>query len=101
MDPALVSYLKRLVTVLTAVMIIGVVTLVGLLVSRLQAVAPRAETGHASAPLALPDTLVLPDGARALAFTRGTDWYAVVTTDDRLLIFDAETGDLRQSIQIE
>ncbi|MEM6375601.1 MAG: DUF6476 family protein, partial [Pseudomonadota bacterium] len=34
-DPALVSYLKRLVTVLTIVMIIGVLSITALLVSRL------------------------------------------------------------------
>ena len=47
------------------------------------------------------DEIVLPEGVQALAFTRARDWYAVTTTDDEILIFDAETGELRQRIKIE
>jgi len=42
----------------------------------------------------------LPDGTVATAFTRGPDWYAVVTGNDEILIFDAATGQLRQSVEI-
>jgi hypothetical protein len=42
----------------------------------------------------------LPDGKSAMAVTQGTDWFAVVTTDDEILIFDRITGQLRQSVTI-
>jgi hypothetical protein len=81
-----------LVTVLTAVMILGLVTVVALLVIRLQAPAPAA--------LPLPETIALPEGTRATAFTQGRDWYAVVTEGDEILIFDRTTGALRQRVEI-
>jgi hypothetical protein len=43
----------------------------------------------------------LPEGARALAFTQGRDWYAVVTERDEILIFDRATGALRQRVAIK
>ena len=71
-------------------MIVGVITVVGLLVTRM----PQVNAG----PL-LPETLILPDGAKAAAVTMGTGWIAVVTTDDRILIFD-KAGKLRQEHRI-
>lgn len=85
-------FLRLLVTVLTAVMILGLVTVVALLVIRLQAPAPAA--------LPLPETIALPEGTRATAFTQGRDWYAVVTEGDEILIFDRTTGALRQRVEI-
>jgi hypothetical protein len=85
-------FLRRLVTLLTAVMILGLVTVVALLVIRLQAPAP--------ASLPLPEAIALPEGATARAFTQGTDWYAVVTDGDEILIFDRATGALRQRVAI-
>ena len=81
-------------TVLTAVMILGVVAIVGLLVIRLQASSPSP------AALPLPETIALPEGAVARAFTQGTDWYAVVTDNDEILVFDRATGALRQRVAI-
>ena len=49
----------------------------------------------------LPDTITLPDGSTPLAFTQGGDWYAVVTQEDQILIYDRESGALRQTIDIE
>lgn len=72
-------------------MIVGVITVVGLLVTRM----PRAP----AAPV-LPADLTLPAGARAAAVTFGTGWIAVVTTDDRILIFDT-AGNLRQDHRID
>jgi hypothetical protein len=91
-DARNLRFLRALVTVLTAVMIVGLVTIVALLVIRLQAPAPAA--------LPLPDAIELPEGASALAFTQGRDWYAVVTQGDEILIFDRVTGALRQQIAI-
>lgn len=90
--PASLTFLRRLVTVLTIIMIAGVVTVVALLVIRLNA---------DPAPLPLPDQVTLPDGTTATAFTVGSDWYAVVTTDDRILIYDQVTGTLRQTITVQ
>ena len=39
-------------------------------------------------------------GATAAAFTRGPDWFAVTTTDGRILIYGAD-GALRQEVVIE
>ncbi|WP_299621585.1 DUF6476 family protein [uncultured Tateyamaria sp.] len=90
-EPANLRFLRRLVTVLTATMILGVLTVIVLLVIRLNAPAPT---------LALPEQITLPDGARASAFTMGPDWYAVITHDDEILIYDQVTGTLRQTILI-
>ena len=84
-------YLKWLVTALTVTMILGFLTIVGLFVMRF------AEMNRAE----LPDQIVLPDGARATAFTRGEGWFAVVTEDDEILIYSRVTGNLRQRIRIE
>lgn len=73
-------------------MIGGVVTVVALLVIRLNT---------DPAPLPLPDSITLPDGTEAKAFTIGSDWYGVVTADDRILIFDQATGTLRQTVTID
>ena len=78
--------------VLTLTMIGGVITVVGLIVTRM----PQAFT--ATAP-DLPDTLTLPKGSKAAAVTFGTGWIAVVTTDDRILIYSND-GKLRQQLEI-
>lgn len=73
-------------------MIIGVITVVALLVTRMP--------GAVRASLLLPDEITLPGGTTAQAFTQGDTWYAVVTTDNRILIFNRETGVLQQEIKI-
>lgn len=92
--PPELRFLKFLVTALAAVMIVGVVVIVGLLVIRL---------GPAPQPpeLSLPDSIALPEGARPAAFTQGTNWIAVVTTEDEILIFDRSGQHLRQRIRLE
>ena len=87
--PGSLRFLKILVTVLTATMILGVLAIIALLVIRLQTPARPV----------LPETLVLPDGAEAAAVTFGQGWTAVVTTDDRILIF-APDGTLKQTVVI-
>lgn len=73
-------------------MIIGVITIVGLIVTRM----PWAMR----ASLPLPDEIVLPDGVAAQAFTQGATWFAVVTTDDRILIYNRKTGVMVQDIAV-
>ncbi len=71
-------------------MIGGVLTVVALLVMQFGAIRD----------IPLPSEVVLPDGAKAVAFTQGTDWYAVVTESDEILVFSRATGALRQRIEI-
>ncbi len=78
--------------VLTLTMIGGVITVVGLLVTRMPQITNAA-------PPTLPDTIALPQGAKPAAVTFGTGWIAVVTTDDRILIFEPD-GTLRQDVSI-
>ncbi len=85
-------FLRRLVTVLTLVMIGGLVTVIALLVIRLQAPAPAVPQ--------LPDTISLPAGVSAEAVTFGAGWVAVIA-GDRILVFDAGTGDLRQEVVVD
>lgn len=88
--PPSLRLLQRLVLVLTVVMIGGFATLIAALVLRLNADGPP-----------LPASLDLPNGADAVAFTQGSDWVAVVTADDRILVYDRLTGRLRQEVVIE
>ncbi|MCE8009810.1 DUF6476 family protein [Aestuariivita sp.] len=89
-EPPNLRFLRRLVTVLTLVMIGGLLVITSLLVIRFSQTAP-----------ALPDDITLPDGTSPQAFTQGTTWYAVVTTDNRILIYDRLTGTLTQTVQID
>ena len=82
-EPANLRFLRQLVTVLTAVMIGGVVIVIALLVMRLS-----------QDPVQWPDEIALPEGAKARAVTRGDGWIGIVTMDGRLLIYDPLTGGL-------
>lgn len=70
-------------------MIAGVLAVIVLLVIRLQ-----------TPPVTWPEEIRLPDGARPLAVTRGPDWWAVVTTDERIFILDSN-GTPRREISID
>ena len=87
--PASLRLLRTLVFVLTVVMILGFVVLIGAFVIRLNATS-----------VAMPASIALPGGTQATAFTQGADWYAVVTADDQILIFDRDSGALRQTVTI-
>ncbi len=89
--PPSLRLLKRLVTVLTLTMIFGVITVVGLLVTRMPNMNGQPD---------LPASLTLPDGAVAAAVTVGTGWIGVVTTDNRFLVFDT-LGQLLQVVAID
>ena len=88
-EPANLRFLRRLVTVLTAVMIAGLLVIIALFVTRLNRPA-----------LILPETISLPEGVTARAYTQTSDWYAIVTTNDEILIFDRTSGRLRQTLKI-
>jgi hypothetical protein len=90
--PPSLRFLKWLVIILTLTMIGGVITVVGLIVTRM----PQAFS--APAPK-VPEDMVLPEGKKAAAVTFGQGWTAVVTTDDHILIF-GEDGTLRQEVRL-
>ena len=71
-------------------MIVGVITVVGLLVTRM----PNANV------LPVPPQITLPAGKTAQAVTMGQGWTGVVTTDNRFLLFDA-SGALVQDIGLQ
>ncbi len=79
-----------MVTILTTVMILGVVVVIGLLVTRLTRDTPI-----------LPAQITLPDGAKAVAFTQAADWYAVVTDANEILVFDRMSKALRQTVVVD
>ncbi len=72
-------------------MIVGLVVMIALVVIRLNAGPPD---------IALPDYIELPDGTRATAFTQAPTWFAVVTDDDQILIFNRDSGELTQTISV-
>lgn len=63
--------------------------------------ATRLGGRDATDTLRLPSSITLPEGARAMAITQGQGWWAVVTDSDEILIYDAETGTLRQTVAVE
>jgi Flp pilus assembly protein protease CpaA len=90
--PPSLRFLKWLVILLTLTMIGGVITVVGLLVTRM----PQA---FSAAGPGLPEGFNLPAGSEAEAVTFGTNWIAVVTTDQRILVFTRD-GRLRQEVTL-
>ena len=87
--PSGLRFLRQLVTVLTMVMIVGVVLISALLVIRLNQPA-----------LAIPDRITLPSGIVAVSYTQTQDWYAVVTDQNKILIFDLD-GQLTQEVVLK
>ena len=73
----------------TVTMIGGVLIIIALLVIRLNDDA-----------VSLPASVTLPNGTKPVAFTQTKDWYAVVTEDNRILIFDLN-GELSQTMRVE
>ena len=91
-EPANLKFLRRLVTTLTAVMIGGLLILITLIVIRVQQPFPG---------LAIPEQITLPGGITATAFTATADWYAVVSSDNQILIYDRVTHELTQTIDVK
>ena len=89
--PPSLRFLKALVIVLMITMIVGVITVVGLLVTRMP-------DGNAQS-LALPEMIQLPAGVEAQAVTFGQGWIGVVSRDKRFLLFDPK-GKLLQEVSL-
>ena len=87
--PPGLRFLRQLVTVLTVVMIVGVVLIAALLVIRLNQPAR-----------AIPDQITLPAGTVAVSYTQTQDWFAVVTDENKILIFDLN-GQLTQEVDVK
>jgi len=93
-DPDLgghLTWLRRLVTVLTATMIGGIVLIVVLLVIRLNAAPP---------PLAMPEGLRLPDGGTPAAVTFLPERILAVDAGGMLHVYDRAGGALLQSLSL-
>lgn len=94
-EPLRLRNLRRMVTLLTGTLILGVALIVVVLVVRL------AET---PGPIALPDAVQVPDGESVQAVTLGREWIALVTRDadglERIRVLDRTTGRERALIQI-
>ncbi|WP_375689828.1 DUF6476 family protein [Pseudooceanicola sp. LIPI14-2-Ac024] len=88
-EPANLRFLRRLVTVLTVVMMAGLIILIALIVIRFRDTAPP-----------LPEDIVLPDGANPAAVTVAEGMVLVVSEDGRLFVYDRLTGQLRQTIPL-
>ncbi len=87
--PPELRFIKRLVTVLTGTMIVGLLVIVALLVIRLAA--PPATLPE------LPAAIALPEGAKIAALTFAKDLIVVVTDAGEVLIYD-NSGTLRQKL---
>ena len=72
-------------------MIGGIISLVTLIFMRFQ---------DAPIPLELPESIMLPKGSAPLAFTISEYWYAVVTSNEQILVYDLNGG-LFQTINVE
>ena len=87
--PRNLRFLQRLVTLLTVSMILGILIIVALLVFKL-----RSES------INFPQTLILPDGTKPIAFTQTKDWYSVITDTNEILIYKND-GTLIKSITVQ
>lgn len=94
-DPPHLRTLRRLVNVLTVVLILGFITVVAVIVIRF--------ASPAALPPALPENMAIPLGETTQAFTLGKSWAAVVTLDgtgtERIRLF-ALDGTPLQSLEI-
>jgi len=90
-EPTNLKLLRRLVTTLLAVMIIGFITLIFMFVMRFQ-------SNNQTFKL---NDITLPIGTSATADTQGDDWYAIVDDAKKILIFNKVDNTLRQTINIK
>ena len=90
-EPATLRLLRRLVTTLLAVMIIGFLTLIFMFVMRFS---DNNQTFQIS-------DITLPIGVSATAYTQGDNWYAIIDEKNKILIFNKSDNTLRQTIKIQ
>lgn len=80
---------------MTTTMIIGFIIIVGLLIAKFNSL-----RGEISEP-AFPDEIILPNGIQADAFTTTKDWFAIITNNDKILVYNRDSGKLIQQIVIK
>lgn len=89
-EPPNIRFLRRLVTTLTAVMILGLIVVIGLLVIRI--------SDDTRPELVFPETLPLEPGVQLVGWSQ-TDAHIIAVTDDgRVLVFDLGTRELQQEL---
>lgn len=86
--PPNLAFLRRLVTVLTAVMILGVITIVALLVIRLSDT-PQPILVH-------PEVFAIPEGVNTLSYSLHDGLVIIVGDDGVIRVFDASNRALTQ-----
>ena len=86
--PRELRFLKTLVTILTVVMIAGVITITALLVIRLN------DTGQAPIITVAPEDYTLPDGVGVTGFQLAGAHVIVIGDDGMIRVFEAESGAL-------
>jgi len=89
--PPEVKFLKILTTTLAGVMIFGLLTIIGLLVTRLPGASKLPE---------LPATIALPAGEKAETLTFGRGFTVIVTQNGRVLVYRPD-GSLAQDVALE
>ncbi len=90
-EPPNLRLLRRLVTALLLVMIVGFIAIAAFLIIQVTNLKPAHD---------FPDAINVPEGMVPTAVTRGDGWIAVVTTSGEILIFDASGQELLQSIAV-
>lgn len=100
-EPGRLKFLRWLVIVMTITMILGLITIVTLIVMTFM----RTSEPARSQDFTIPAQIKVPDGQALSAYTKGSDWGAIVTRDaagvERIHILDAQTGDIRQTVEIK
>ncbi len=89
-EPTNLKMLRRLVTTLLIVMIVGFIALILMLVMRFPSSKPTN-------PLT---NLTIPAGINATAYTQGDDWFAIVDDGNTIHIYNQSDNSLRQTIKI-
>lgn len=92
--PANLQWLRRLITVLTIIMIVGMVLIVSMLFVKMRAL--PAPTDFST----ITDQLTLPEGAQATSVTLNDDWIGVLTDQGQFLTYDRSSGALRDTITL-
>lgn len=88
-EPANLRFLRLLVTVLTGVMLAGLILIIALIVIRFRDTAPP-----------VPEDITLPEGATPRAVTLAEGMVLVVSEDGRLFVYDRVTGKLKQTVDL-
>jgi len=94
-EPPQIRLLRRLVTALTVVLMLGMIVIVGLMVWRL---------GPRPAAPTLPAEIALPAGERLTGYAQNPDWTVLITTDEagtqRLHLARPGSSEIHQTVTI-